>query len=89
MEAGCRRERSGGSPQACRCGGICLKKSGVREACCESGDVEVFASRDLELGRHAVDLGTWRCRGMELWRCAASVASKEVWRSGAPEACCG
>ena len=24
----------------------------------------------------------------EVWRCAAGVASKEVWRSGALEACC-
>ncbi len=26
------------------------------EVCCGPGDVEVFASRDLELGRHAAGL---------------------------------
>ena len=29
-------------------GGVCFKRSGAREACCGSGDVEVFASRGLE-----------------------------------------
>src|SRR6266480_4544692 len=67
--------------KACRRGGVCLKSSGAREACCGLGDVEVFASRalevrcrrvasrDLELGRHAVGLGTLpqkRCLPQEL-----------------------
>ena len=30
------------------------------EVCSGPGDVDVFALRDLELGRHAVGLGTWR-----------------------------
>ena len=30
---------------------------------------------DLELGRHAADLGTWRCSGMEVLRYAAGVSS--------------
>ena len=29
-------------------------------------DMEVFTSRDLELGRHTAGLRMWRCRGMEL-----------------------
>ena len=35
-----------------------VKRSGAREACCGRGDVEVFASRDQELGRHAAGLRT-------------------------------
>ena len=54
-------------------------------------DVEVFASRDLELGRHAAGLGTSRnvevfvSRAPELWRCDAGVASlcQEIWRRAA------
>ena len=46
---------SGGMPRA---RGRCLKRG--LEARCRRADVEVFASRDLELGRHAVGLGTWR-----------------------------
>ncbi len=30
------------------------------EAGCSRADVEVFASRDLEFGRHATSLETWR-----------------------------
>ena len=33
----------------------------------------MFASRDLELGRQAAGLETWRRRGTEAWRCAAGV----------------
>jgi len=46
--------------KACRRGGVCLKRSGARETCCGPEDVEVCASRDLELRRHAVGLVTWR-----------------------------
>jgi len=46
--------RSGGVLQACRRGGICLKSPGTLEAHCRRRDVEVFASRDRELGRCAV-----------------------------------
>ena len=53
------------------------------EAGCRRADVEVFASRDLEFGRHAAGLGTWRCRGMETWslggmRCASGRGG--TWR---------
>jgi len=56
------------------------------EAYCRRADVEAqrygglevrcrrVASKrygDLELGRHAAGPGTWRCRGMKLWRRAA------------------
>ncbi len=97
-------ERSGGTLQACRCGGICLKRSGAREACCGPGDVEVFASRDLELGRHAAGLETlpqkrsrgmlraWERGGMEIW---SSGGVPQAWGRGrcrssrVREACCG
>ena len=49
---------SGGAMQACRRGGVCLKSSGPLEAGCRCVNVEVFASRDLELGRHAASFGT-------------------------------
>ena len=42
-------------------------------------DVEVFASRDLELGRHAMGLGTLpqkRCLPQEFWRHAEGVAMR-------------
>jgi len=44
----------------------------------------VFASRDLDLGRHAAGLGTG---GVEVWRCAAGVQTRsylpqEIWSSG-------
>ena len=42
---------SGGSLQACRRGGVCLKGTGALEVRCRRVDVEVFASRDLEANR--------------------------------------
>ena len=56
----------------------------------------MFASRDLELGRHAAGLGTWRdvevfvSRAPELWRCDAGVASlcQEIWRRVAGAGTC-
>ena len=56
-----------GALQACKRGGVCLKRSGVREVCWGRGDVEVFASRGLELGRRAAGAGTWRCLLQEIW----------------------
>jgi len=75
---------SGGAMQACRRGDVCLKSFGVLEAGCRCVDVEVFVSRDLELGRHAAGLGRGglevRCRrclfasrALEVWRCDAGV----------------
>ena len=44
-----RQKRSGGALQACCL--ISLKSPGTLEAHCRRRDVEVFASRDRELGR--------------------------------------
>ena len=49
--------------------------------------MEVFASIDLEVWRRAAGVGTCGSLPQELWRCAAGVALKEVWSSGALEAC--
>ncbi len=95
---------SGGMLRVRGRGGVRLKRSGAREACCGPGDVaskevwrcaagvlplrgveprteahcrrrdvEVFVSRDRELGRCGVGVQTWRYGGSEFWRCAASV----------------
>src|SRR6266480_4883898 len=62
-----------GGLQACRHGSIEVLSSRALKAGCKRVDVEVFASRDRELRRHAAGLRTWRCK---------------VWSSGAVEACC-
>ena len=59
------QKRSGDALQACRCGGICLKSPGALEARCRRRDVEVFASRALELRRYAVGVEMRRYGGME------------------------
>jgi len=74
--------RSGSALQAYKRGCVCLKSSGALEARCRRGDVEVFASRDLELegilrawGRCLKRGLEVRCRriDVEVWRCAAGV----------------
>jgi len=52
-------------------------------------DVEVFASRDRELGRHAAGLRTWTCRGMEVWRCVAGVGTCRRYRGLELWSCAG
>jgi len=42
-------------------------------ACCRRANVEVFASSDRELGRHAAGLEAWKRLPQEVWRCAAGV----------------
>jgi len=46
---------------------------------------------DLELVRHAAGAGTWRCRGLEVWRRASGLGVGGVClkRSGAREVCYG
>jgi len=73
-------------------GDVCVKRSGAREACCGPGHVAVSRHGDLELGRHAVRLETWRCRGMEIWSaggmlCAWRRGGVCLKRSGAREVC--
>ena len=81
------QKRSGDALQACRCGGIYLKSPGALEARCRRRDVNIFASRALELRRRAVDVEvrrygdglqgadvtTWRYEALELGRPAAIV----------------
>jgi len=77
--------------------GICLKSPGTLEAQCRRRDVEVFASRDRELGRSAEGVQTWWYLLQEPRRCGGGVGTcrryrdMEPWRSGdAPQACrCG
>jgi len=64
--AGLGRWRYGDTLPWCGCGGICLKSPGTLEAYCRRRDVEVFASRDRELGRCAVGVKTWRYGGSEV-----------------------
>src|SRR6266480_7597984 len=61
--------------KACRRGGVCLKRSGAREACSEPGDVEARGRVCLK-SSGALDA---RCRCMDV----------EVIASRALEACCG
>ena len=75
MEAGCRRVDV-------------LEWVGALEACCgcrsvyeRVGGIEVSGGLDVRYRRCLK-------RGMELWRCAAGVASKEVWSAGALAYCC-
>src|SRR6266480_4454458 len=64
--------------KSCRRGGVCLERSGTREACCGPGDVEVFASRDRELETHAAGLGTLpqKMSGGMLWAWGRGDASR-------------
>jgi len=68
--------------KSCRRGGVCLERSGTREACCGPGDVEVFASRDRELETHAAGLGTLpqKMSGGALQACC--LLPQEIWSSG-------
>ena len=80
---------SGGALQTCRCGGICLKSPGTLKAHCRRRDVEVFASRDRELGRCAAGVQTWRYLPQEPWRSRGGVGTcrrhrgMELWRCAA------
>ena len=70
-----------GGLQACRHGSIEVLSSRALKAGCKRVDVEVFASRDRELRRHAAGLGrggTWRCRGMGLWAPEACRRCRDV-----------
>jgi len=63
-----------------RCRRVASKRYVPLEAHCRHRDVEVFASRDRELGRCAVGvLPLFASRALEVWRCVASVLLK---RSG-------
>src|SRR6266480_386220 len=78
-----------------RVASICLGIPGSLEAQCRRRDVEVFASRDREIGRCDVGLQTWRYGGSEVWRCAAGVlplcllrrcdVGVQTWRYGGSE----
>jgi len=66
-------------------GGVCLKRSGAREAYCGPGDVV-----SKEVWRCAV--GVLPLRGMKLWSFAVKSCRRGgvcLKRSGAREACCG
>ena len=84
-------KRYGGLEVRCRrVASICLKSPGTLEAHCRRRDVEVFASRDRELGRRAAGVQTWRYGGSEVGRRCRyvyEVASRalEVWRCTASE----
>jgi len=82
-------KRYGGLEVRCRrVASICLKSPGTLEAHCRRRDVEVFASRDRELGRRAAGVQTWMRRGMERWRSGGDVGTCRRhrgmvrWRSG-------
>ncbi len=58
------------------------------EAGCRRADVEVFASRDSELGRHAARLGMWSDGGVEVYCRRADVEAQryealELWKCAA------
>jgi len=48
----------------------------------------------MEVWRHAVGLGTWRCLLQEIWSWGGVLwawgrGGVDAWRSGTYEACCG
>jgi len=57
-------------------GGVCLKRSGGREACCAPGDVEACGGVEVS-SSGAVEsccrCKTWRSLPQEVWRCVAGV----------------
>jgi len=67
---------------------LCLKRSGVREACCGPEDVEVFASRGLEACCGPGDVEVASIRALEMRCRRVDVEMFCLKRPGALEARC-